>query len=48
MKEGKPHRKVDLELRFEGTDWQGGYKKGDWFEGEQKNREMGFVLDEWW
>lgn len=34
MRKGKPHRKVDLGLRFEVTDWQVARKKIDWLEGE--------------
>lgn len=43
-----PHRRVVLELSFKATHWQQAGKKGDWFEVERRNGEMGFCVGGWW
>lgn len=48
MRGGTSQRKVDWELKFEVPDWQEAGRSGDWLEGEQRNRKIGFcVLGGW-
>lgn len=44
MRGGTSQRKVDWELKFEVPDWQEAGRSGDWLEGEQRNRKIGFCV----